>query len=100
MTKSTHCPRYAAMQAEIARLEESGEVIDLGVVGNIGAKAVQTAAKDAQGKEGGTLYSSFIDITDMEFVLVYKYDNNRIVKLDLQEEFSHGKKKKIQLEKL
>jgi choloylglycine hydrolase len=88
------------MQAEIARLEESGEAIDLRAVGNIGAKAVQTAAKDDQGREGGTLYSSFINITDMEFVLVYKYDNNRRIHLDLKGEFSRKRKKKIQLEKL
>jgi len=100
LSKPEHCPRYEAMLAEIVRLEENGEVMDLGAVGNIGAKAVQLAATDAQGREGGTLYSSFINITDMELVLVYKYDNNRRVQLDLHEEFARGRRKKIQLEKL
>ena len=100
LAKPTHCPRYEAMQAEIDRLEENGTSIDLRTIGNIGAKAVQLAATDEQGREGGTLYSSFINITDLEFVLVYKYDNNRRVQLDLNQEFARGKKKKLWLEKL
>ncbi len=46
---------------------------------------------------GGTLYSSFINITDMEFILVYKLDNTKITRLDLKGVFKEGKKKRIKL---
>jgi hypothetical protein len=38
-----------------------------------------------------------IGISDMEFVLVYKLDNQRVTRLDLQEEFAGSRKKKIKL---
>jgi len=49
------------------------------------------------GRVGGTLYSSFIDLTDMQFVLVYKLDNQKITRLDLQGEFTKKRKQKIKL---
>ena len=39
------------------------------------------------------LYSSFINIFDMDFILVYQLDNTKITHLDLNEEF-RGRKKK------
>ncbi len=90
------CYRYAAMEKEINRLESSGVPIGLREVGNIGAKAVQPP-QEITGKTGGTLYSNFINLTDMEFILVYQLDNSKITKLDLKAEFAKGKKQTIKL---
>ncbi len=92
------CPRYLAIEKEIDRLETTKTPIDLKMVGNAVAKAVQVPVKNAEGKEGGTLYTSFINITDMKFVLAYKLDNSKVTQLDLNQEFSKGKKRKIALE--
>lgn len=90
------CYRYSAMEKEIDRLESSGIPIGLREVGNIGAKAVQPP-QEIDGKTGGTLYSSFFNLTDMEFVLVYQLDNSKITKLNLNTEFAKGKKQTIKL---
>lgn len=50
-----------------------------------------------EGKTGGTLYSTFINISDMELALVYKLDNNKVTKLNLKQEFKQSKKRKILL---
>ena len=71
--------------------------VDLRAVGNAVATAVQVPREAEGGRVGGTLYSSFINITDMDFVLVYKLDNTRITRLDLNEVFKERKKKRINL---
>lgn len=91
------CPRFAAMEKELNRLEQDTVRPALREIGNVIARAVQPAALNNKGKEGGTLYSTFIDITDMKFALIYKYDNSNITKLDLKKEFVSGKKRKIRL---
>lgn len=91
------CPRYNAMEAEITRLRQNHDSIGLKQVGNIAAKAVQLPAKDEKGREAGTLYSTFIDITDMTFILVYKLDNGHMTRLDLRQEFMAGKARKIMM---
>lgn len=91
------CPRYRAMETEIHRLKNTKDSVTLKEVGNIIARAVQPERTDAQGRKGGTLYSSFINITDMQFVLVYKLDASNIIRLDLKKEFASGKKRKIKL---
>jgi len=92
------CYRYNLIQDNIEDLQQSQEEATLRTVGNILAKAVQLPVSDKTGKIGGTLYSTFIDITNMEFMLVYKLDNTKITKLDLKEEFQKLKKRKIKLE--
>ncbi len=91
------CPRYDAMKKELLSVKEKNVPVDLKQIGNIAAKAVQVPTKDEHNREGGTLYSTFIDLTDMEFILVYKLDNSKITRLNLREEFSAGKEKKIKL---
>ena len=87
------CPRYAAMDTEINQIRKQGDNnIDLKKVGNILGKAVQPPTKDNKGREGGTLYSYFIDLTDMQFVLVYKLDNSKKITLDLKNVFAGSKK--------
>ncbi|MBS1684314.1 MAG: penicillin acylase [Bacteroidetes bacterium] len=92
------CPRYNAMEAEISRLRQRRDSIGLKQVGNIAAKAVQVPARDEKGREAGTLYSTFIDITDMTFILVYKLNNSHMTSLDLRQEFMAGKARKIMMQ--
>ncbi|NML37292.1 penicillin acylase [Chitinophaga sp. G-6-1-13] len=92
------CPRYAAMEAAVKQLEAGNAPVGLKEVGNIAAKAVQPmAVVGPQQKAYGTLYTSFINITDMEFVLVYKLDNTKQTKLDLKAEFAKPRSQTIWL---
>lgn len=90
------CYRYSAIEEGLQELEK-GESIDLKKVGNVIARAVQPPRADEKGRIGGTLYSTFINISDMQFVLIYKLDNTKITKLDLKSEFKKRKKRKIKL---
>lgn len=92
------CYRFKSIEENIDQLRSTNETITLNKFGNVINRAVQVQQANEQGKIGGTLYSSFINITDMEFVLVYKLDNTKITKLDLKYEFQNtGKSKKIKL---
>ena len=91
------CPRYQSIEDRLDQLEESDQAIDLRAIGNAIASAVQVPRKLEDDREGGTLYTTFINISDLEFVLVYKLDNTRITRLDLKKVFKEGKKKKIKL---
>jgi len=53
-----------------------------------------------KGKIGGSLYATFINISDMEFKLVYQLNNSKITKLDLKKEFEKPRKQKIKLDNL
>ena len=90
------CYRYSSILGRIENLNKEKE-IDLVKFGNVLAGAAQTPRKTENGETGGTLYSTFIDVKEMEFVLVYKLDNNSVTKLNLREEFGKGKKQKIKL---
>lgn len=92
------CWRYETIQKGLDELEAKDDPIDLKAVGNVMARAVQTPQKDSTGKVGGTLYTTFIDLTKMELVLVYKLDNSKTHKLDILAELKTGKKRKIKLE--
>lgn len=96
----TTCLRYPAIQKGLDDLDAraANDTIDLKDVGNVIAKAVQLPRADSTGKVGGTLYTTFIDITEMKFILVYKLDNSRIQKLDILHELQSGRKRKIKLE--
>ncbi|KAA3613738.1 MAG: penicillin acylase [Calditrichaeota bacterium] len=91
------CYRYNLIEKAIGDLNKSAPEISLREVGNTVAGAVQVPREVENGKIGGTLYSSFINISDMEFILVFKLDNTKITKLDLNEEFARKKKRKIKL---
>ena len=91
------CRRYNVMEDAINKLEESNDTLTLKDIGNVLARAVQSKAKNEKGREGGTLYSTFINITDMNFILIYKVDNSKILKLDLRAEFLTKKRKRIKL---
>ena len=91
------CPRYQSIEKRLDQMEESDQPIDLRSVGNIMAGAVQVPRIIEDERVGGTLYSSFINISDMEFVLVFKLDNSKITRLDLNATFKERRRKKINL---
>ena len=96
----TTCWRYPIIQKGLDELDarDIKDTIDLKAVGNVIAKAVQPPQADSTGKVGGTLYTTFIDLTEMKLVLVYKLDNSKIQKLDIITELHTGKERKIRLE--
>jgi penicillin V acylase-like amidase (Ntn superfamily) len=96
----TTCWRYPIIQKGLDDLDARGvkDTVDLKSAGNVIAKAVQIPQADSTGKVGGTLYTTFIDLTEMKLVLVYKLDNSNIHKLDILTELQSGKKRRIQLE--
>jgi len=91
------CPRYQSIDDRLDQLDEADQPLDLKAVGNAIAVAVQTPREVEAKRVGGTLYTTFINISDLEFVLVYKLDNKRITHLDLKEEFQKRKKSRIPL---
>lgn len=93
------CYRFESIEERIEQMEENGEDIDLLKIGNTFGLASQPAKEAEDGRIGGTVYTSFIDITDNKFVLVYRLSNESVIKLDLEEEFSKSKKQKIKLKK-
>ena len=94
------CWRYPLIQKGLDELDarDIKDTIDLKAVGNVLAKAVQLPQTDAAGKVWGTLYTTFIDVTEMKLVLVYKLNNSNIHKLDILNELQTGKKRRIKLE--
>ncbi len=94
------CWRYPIIQKGLDELDarDSKDTINLKDVGNVIGKAVQIPSTDSTGKVGGTLYTTFIDLTEMKFILVYKLDNSKIQKLNIITELHTGKKRKINLE--
>jgi choloylglycine hydrolase len=91
------CPRFQAIENQVDRLRKEKAPVDLQAVGNAIAVAARSPQETAEGRIGGTLYSSFINISDMEFVLIPKLDNASIIRLDLNETFEAKKKKRIHL---
>jgi hypothetical protein len=96
----TSCWRYSEINKGLDELdaEDMTDTIDLKVVGNVIGKAVQLPQSDSAGRVGGTLYTTFIDLTDMKFVLVYKLDNSKIQKLDIISVLKNGKRRRIELD--
>lgn len=92
------CYRYNSIEERIEKLKSQDTSADMRSFGNVVGGAVQLPQQDKNGKLGGTLYTSFINITDMEFGLIYKLDNNKITRLNLKEEFKKGKRRRIELE--
>jgi choloylglycine hydrolase len=93
------CYRYNSIEERISEMEKSGEEINLLKVGNTFGQAVQPPKESEEGRVGGTVYTSFIDITDNKFFLSYKLSNENVIKLDLNIEFDKIKRQKIKLKK-
>lgn len=91
------CHRYNSIENRIIKLERSKEVINLFRVGNTFGQAGQAPRADESGRIGGTVYTTFMNLTDMEFVLSYKLSNENVVMFNLKEKFSKTKRQKIKL---
>ena len=91
------CNRYESIQERISEMEGNGQEINLINIGNTFGQAVQPPVKNEEGRFGGTVYTSFIDITDSKFFLSYKLSNKNVIKLDLNIEFNKTKPRKIRL---
>lgn len=91
------CYRYNSIEDRISKLEDSGEEITLLKIGNTFGQAVQPPRVSEEGQTGGTVYTTFIDITDGQFFLSYKLNNENVIKLDLNAEFARSRAKKIEL---
>lgn len=94
------CRRYQSIEERNNQLNNCMEDLDFKKIGNAIGGAAQSPQKDENGRIGGTLYTSFINISDMEFILVYKLDNSKITKMDLKKEFEKTRKQKIKLDTL
>ena len=70
---------------------------DLLKIGNTFGQAVQPARELENGRIGGTVYTTFMDITENKFFLSYKLSDENVVKLDLTKEFAKSKRQKIEL---
>ncbi|MFY0689457.1 MAG: penicillin acylase [Cyclobacteriaceae bacterium] len=91
------CHRFDDIQQRIALLSKSEQAPELRDIGNLIGGAVQVPRKTESGKVGGTLYSSFIDISDMKLIMVPKLSKEQVLRFDLKTEFAKGKKQKIKL---
>ncbi|RAV98966.1 carcinine hydrolase/isopenicillin-N N-acyltransferase family protein [Pseudochryseolinea flava] len=94
------CMRYYAIHEKLSMLDKDTTAIGLGRFGNAISPAVQQPQTDASGRVGGTLYSTFINITDMEFVIVYKLEGKQVLKLNLNEQFRQRKRFTLSLKNL
>ena len=92
------CYRFESIEKRISDLEKTGEELNLLKIGNTFGQAAQMPRESDEGRVGGTVYTSFINITDNKFFLSYKLSNENVIKLDLNEEFSKTKRQKIALE--
>lgn len=92
------CPRYLSIKARAKQLATGESEVDLRAVGNTISGAVQVPRENEAARTGGTLYSTFMDLTDMKLVLVPRLDNTRVMSLNLEEEFAKGRKRKIKLQ--
>jgi penicillin V acylase-like amidase (Ntn superfamily) len=89
------CYRYASIEERLHTLNTISDSLTMKTIGNAIGGAVQLPNKSIEGKESGTLYTSFINITDMELIIIPKLDNSKIMKFNLNEEFKKTKKYKV-----
>jgi len=89
------CNRFNAITESLNQSEENSDTLDLIEIRNAMGQSAQMPKQAKEGRTEGTLYSTFINITDMEFILVYQLDNTRVTKLDLKLEFDKPKIQKI-----
>ncbi|MCU0429138.1 MAG: hypothetical protein MUF42_04130 [Cytophagaceae bacterium] len=91
------CHRYAAMEKEILRLQSLNRSLSFLEVANILGHSVQPQSHDQEGRSGGTLYSCFISLSDMELICVGYYNSANKIKLDLKDEFKKKQSRKIKI---
>lgn len=92
------CPRYQAIENDLQLMKANKEPADLKRIGGAIAKAVQLPQQDKDNRTFGTLYSTFINLTDMDFKLVYKLDNSKLTQLNLNDVFKAQKQSEMLLQ--
>ena len=91
------CQRYNSIEENIQVFEAKQDTMTLTKLRNVVGKAVQLPKTNHEGRQIGTLYSTFLNISDMQFVLVYKLDETKLIKLNLNSEFEKKRQRKIKL---
>lgn len=91
------CQRYSSIEENIQLFETKQDTMNLATLRNVIGKAVQLPKANHESRQIGTLYSTFLNISDMQFVLVYKLDETKLIKLNLNSEFEKRKQRKIKL---
>lgn len=92
------CPRYNSIAERIAQAEQKGDTVSFLQAANFIGGAAQPERAIENGKTGGTRYSTFINISDMQLVVMSKLDNSKIIKVDIKQQFATGERQKIELE--
>ncbi|MGY5353182.1 carcinine hydrolase/isopenicillin-N N-acyltransferase family protein [Wenyingzhuangia sp. IMCC45533] len=91
------CYRYQSIEERIDKLKQLENISFLDFGNTIGGASVAPSFDVKSGKSSGTLYSSFINISDMKLFVVPKLDNSKVVKLTLRNLFMEKRKKRIKL---
>lgn len=89
------CPRTISIISNIGRFERKIEKADLLTVGNFIGQAVQLPVQDNSGRWGGTLYTTFIDYDSNTLILIPRLQNEKIIKLNLNEQFKSKKSERV-----
>ena len=90
------CWRYNVINKELGKLRKTNELPNLDKIGAIISRVAQAPREDKTGRKLGTLYTSFINISTMEFNLVYKREETCSIKFDLESEFETTEVQKIE----
>lgn len=92
------CQRFQAIEKSISEMEKDSTTVTVRGIGNALARGIQIPQADEKGRVGGTLYSTFINLSDMELTLVYKLDNTKTINFDLKKELDGTEERKIRLQ--
>jgi choloylglycine hydrolase len=93
------CIRYQSIEKKMNELDKRKQTVDLRTFVNVMAVAVQIPQTNEEGKKGGTLYSTFVNLKTLELVVAPRMNNNKVMKFDLNTEFAKSKRQKIKLYK-
>ena len=91
------CYRYQAITSSLDTALKESAALTLGSLGNLMARVAQLPTETAKGRMVGTLYTSFINITNNEFYLSFKLNTSHVLKLDLTTVFEERKRRRITL---
>lgn len=89
------CHRYDSIEKHIQEMEASNDPISLPTMSTIVTQAYQSPRTLDNGKTLGTLYTSFIDITDMKMVFLPKLNGEKVMQFDLKETLKEEQKIKL-----
>ena len=76
-------------------MENSQKKLDINTIGNAFQYGANITPSNYRRTQAGTLYTSIINISDGQFLLIYKLNKEHTIKLDLNEEFRKSRAQKI-----